>query len=88
MKKLSIIIVFSVLLLVPVGAPNAFAVIFGGIDFLDGTASFVHTEIIYETLFIAGIATNFSVLATLGIVGTVTFVTLFYSAKKRNHKNS
>jgi len=37
---------------------------------------------------IAGLSTNFSILTGLVVMGSVTFVALYYSAKKRNPENS
>ena len=37
---------------------------------------------------IAGLSTNFSILTGLVVMGSVTFLALYYSAKKRNPKNS
>ena len=37
---------------------------------------------------IAGLSTNFSILTGLVVLGSVTFLALYYSAKKRNPKNS
>jgi len=37
---------------------------------------------------IAGLSTNFSILTGLVVMGSVTFVALYYSAKKRNPDNS
>jgi len=55
LKKITtMIIVFSVLLLVPVGVQNSFAVIFGGIDFPDGVSSFADAVITYDNTFSGG----------------------------------
>jgi len=37
---------------------------------------------------IAGLSTNFSILTGLVVMGSVTFLALYYSAKKRNPENS
>lgn len=46
--KFLALIVFSALLLVPVGAPNALAVLIGGIEFPDGAISFADAVIDYD----------------------------------------
>ena len=54
MNKLLPLVVFSVLLLVPIGAQNALAEIFGGIDFPDGISSFADAVITYDGSFGVG----------------------------------
>ena len=51
MNKIFPLIAFSVLLFVPINFENAFAVIFGGIDFPNGVSSFADSVITYNNLF-------------------------------------
>ena len=75
LKKLPALIAFSVLLLVPVGAPNAFAVLFGGIDFPDGVSSFADAVIMYDNLFGGGLApTDANFLDPLESLGPPDYV--------------
>jgi len=52
--KFIALIVFSALLLIPVGAPNALAVLIGGIEFPNGAISFADSVIMYDPLFNGG----------------------------------
>jgi len=54
LKLVLILIAFSGLLLMPVGAQNAFAEIFGGINFPGGASSFADAVIRYNNLFGGG----------------------------------
>jgi len=51
LKLVLTLITFSILLLIPVGTQNAFAKIFGGIDFPDGDSSFADIVISYDNTF-------------------------------------
>jgi len=42
------LILFSAILLVPIGAPNALAILFGGIEFPDGAISFADAVLTYD----------------------------------------
>jgi len=54
LKLVLTLIGFSALLLIPVGAQNASAKIFGGIDFPDGASSFADVVITYDNTFGGG----------------------------------
>jgi len=51
LKLVLVLIVFSVLLLMPIGSQDAFAKVFGGIDFPDGGSSFADVVIKYDNTF-------------------------------------
>jgi len=54
LNKLIPLLAFSILLLVPAGAQNAFSIPFGGIEFPDGASSFADSVITYNNLFGGG----------------------------------
>jgi len=66
-------VVFLVLLLIPIGAQQAFATLIDFETFPDGTTS----------LLLAGMQTNFSILTILGMVGAGAFATLYYISKRK-----
>ncbi len=72
-KKL-LILLLVVSFTVIAGSQNAYAVDI--LNQVDATA-----------VLIAGLSTNFSILTGLVVMGSVTFLALYYSAKKRNPEN-